>query len=165
MTRNWDGSGPLQGGVRSRLRSSPYSGAVDDVEAVSAGKYKLTLKRAGACLVGCRVADICDAMTLTEDEETTHSPDPPNARGIRRLPITDVNAWRDDLDVDVHPTSRPGGVACSVSERDRAEADGLDGHNSRYRSQAPHRAGYPGAGQPIRLPLTESARRREGREN
>jgi cell division protease FtsH len=63
-------------------------------------------------------------MTLTDNDTTGPPTDPPDGRADERQPITDVNAWLDDLDIDVRPTLRAlGELLVGVSERDRGETD------------------------------------------
>ena len=63
-----------------------------------------------------------NTMTLTDDEMTDVPSDPPSGRGVRRRPITDVNAWLDELDGDVRSTLRAlGELLVGVAEHDTAE--------------------------------------------
>jgi cell division protease FtsH len=63
-------------------------------------------------------------MTPTNNDTTGPPTAPPDGRRVERQPITDVNAWLDDLDIDVRPTLRAlGELLVGVSERDRGETD------------------------------------------
>lgn len=63
-------------------------------------------------------------MTLTDNDTTGPPADPPDGRRVERQPITDVNAWLDDLDIDVRPTLRAlGELLVGVGDRDRGETD------------------------------------------
>lgn len=63
-------------------------------------------------------------MTLTDNDATGPPTNPPDGRAVERQPITDVNSWLDDLDIDVRPTLRAlGELLVGVGERDRGETD------------------------------------------